>query len=178
MKITDLDQFKKFGSFGPSYPPMVRRFFSPDDDVHGALMMAISNPQLSVFSAMFGYDDEEVNNKFLEFASNPKIPFVLCLDKTQAAGVHEKKLIALFPTADLGNSLVIGKSRVHSQISHTKLIVIDGIITIGGSTNLSVSGENQQNNEMIIIIDSTYAAETIAKIMLIHSEMQGQMNAR
>jgi len=176
MLLDDLAKFKRFGAFGTTYPTCVRRFFSPDDDVHGVILAVLQSARLSVAGAMYGYDDEDVNALLLNHANDPALPVQLALDSTQAAGVHERRLIAEWPHDVIGNSLVIGRSRRHA-ISHTKLLVIDGILTIGGSTNLSVSGETQQNNECIVVMDATYAAETRAKIDLCHGEMAQQMAA-
>ena len=151
----------------------MRRFFAPDDNVHGALMAVLSSARLSIAGSMYGYDDDEVNQLLLKHANNPNLPVQLALDKTQAGGAHEKALIAEWPKDIIGNRILIGQSRKHA-INHLKLFVIDGLYTIGGSTNLSVGGEGAQNNELIVVRDPTYAAESRAKIDLCHSEMEKQ----
>lgn len=173
----ELAQYKKFGTFGSLYPSNVRRFFAPDDDVHSVLMAVLSSATLSIAGSMYGYDDDDINALLLKHANDPHLPVQLALDKTQAAGKHEKILIAQWPSDIIGNNLVIGTSRKHA-INHLKLFVIDGLYTIGGSTNLSIGGEGAQNNELIVICDPTYAAETRAKIDLCHSEMTQQMQAK
>lgn len=173
----DLGQYKKFGSFGIGYPATVRRFFAPDDDVHSALMAVLESAHLSVAAAMYGYDDDDVNSLLLKHAHDVTMPVQLALDSTQAGGVAERKLIAMWPHDVIGNNLVIGQSRKHA-INHLKLFVLDGIYTIGGSTNLSTSGEGAQNNELIIVKDAVYAAESRAKIDLCHDEMRRQMETK
>lgn len=169
-----LGGFKKFGGgFSSDYPFSVRRFFAPDDDVHGALMAVLSSATLSIAGSMYGYDDDEVNTLLLKHAHDPNLPVQLALDKSQAGGVHERTLLAEWPHDVIGNNLVIGQSRDHA-INHLKLFVIDGLYTIGGSTNLSTSGESKQNNELIVVRDPTYAAESRAKIDLCHDEMRRQ----
>jgi uncharacterized protein (AIM24 family) len=68
---------------------------------------------------------------------------MITLDKSQAGGVHEKKLldsdIAQNPTK-FNTYFVIGQSATH-QISHTKGFVADGKVGGEGSTNWSASGE-------------------------------------
>ena len=61
------------------------------------------------------------------------------LDKSQASGVHERKILAGWDPA-MRNSFAIGQSATH-QISHTKGGVIDGLVAWEGSTNWSASGE-------------------------------------
>lgn len=171
-----LDRHKRAWPFQAGYPITVRRFFAPDDDVHGALMDVLGSAHMSVAAAMYGYDDDDVNALLLKHAHDPALPVQLALDKSQAGGVHERVLVAEWPHDVIGNNLVIGTSRLHA-ISHLKLIVVDGLYTIGGSTNLSTSGESRQNNELIIVRDPVYAAESRAKIDLVHSEMTHQMAA-
>lgn len=170
-----LGQYKRVGVFGDTYPSLMRRFFAPGDDVHGVLMAVLSSARLSVAGSMYGYDDDEVNALLLKHAHDPLLPVQLALDKSQAGGVHEKALVAEWPHDVIGNSLVIGQSVKHA-INHLKLFVIDGVYTIGGSTNLSTGGEASQNNELIVVMDPTYAAESRAKIDLCISEMRHQMN--
>lgn len=168
-----LNQYKK-GGFLAEYPPHIKRFFAPDDDVHGAVVMVVKSAGVSLAASFFGWDDDEINALFMDAMLNESLPVQLALDKTQAGGVHEKEILKQWPTEIIGNEIVIGQSRLH-QINHLKLIVVDGLFTVGGSTNLSDSGEKKQNNELIIIRDAVYAAESRAKIDLCFSEMKRQM---
>jgi phosphatidylserine/phosphatidylglycerophosphate/cardiolipin synthase-like enzyme len=74
----------------------------------------------------------------------------------------------------IGNVVVIGHSS-RGAISHDKMIVIDGLVTICGSTNLSTSGETLQNNEAVIVFDAVFAAEARARIDIVADEMRTQM---
>jgi hypothetical protein len=92
---------------------------------------------------MFGYDDDELNEIIMGLAMNPNILVQITLDKSQAGGVHEKKLLdadRAASLADFNTHFVVGTSATH-QISHTKGGVIDGVLAWNGSTNLSASGE-------------------------------------
>jgi phosphatidylserine/phosphatidylglycerophosphate/cardiolipin synthase-like enzyme len=173
MNPGDLDTFQKRGGVLPGYPPNVRRLFAPDDDVHGALVAAVKSAKVSLACAMYGWDDDELDELFREAWQAENLPVRLALDKSQAAGVHERQILAKWPTDVIGNEIVIGQSRLHA-ISHLKLLVVDGVLTVGGSTNWSLSGEQKQNNEAIFLFDAVYAAETRAKIDLCFSEMQHQ----
>jgi len=113
------------------------------DDVHEALKHVISRVSVSFYCNMFGYDDEELNDLVMQIVNNPNIACLITLDKSQAGGVHEKRLLA----SDAANAplaynthFVVGESATH-QISHTKGFVADGLVGAEGSTNWSMSGE-------------------------------------
>lgn len=169
-------EFKSDGTFPMGYPQNIRRLFAPIDDVHEAIVLICKAARLSLASAMYGWDDDEVDEIFRDALENEHIPVQLALDKTQAAGVHEKELLSRWSADEIGNSVAIGHSS-RGAISHTKLIVVDGILTIQGSTNLSMDGEQKQNNECTFILDPVFAAETRARIDKIHDEMLMQMHA-
>ncbi len=156
------------------YPQNINRLFAPIDNVHGAIVAFCNAARVSLSSAMYGWDDDEIDELFRNKLETEHIPVQLSLDKTQAAGVHERELLKRWSADQIGNSVAIGHSS-KGAISHTKLIVIDGIITIQGSTNLSTSGEAKQNNECTFILDPVFAAETRARCDRIHDEMLMQM---
>lgn len=169
----DLASFKKLGSFADPYPQNVRRLFAPDDDVHGAMVALVKSARVSLACAMYGWDDDELDELFRDAWQTEKLPVRIALDKSQSGGVHERTILAKWPTDVIGNEIVIGQSRKHA-ISHLKLCVVDGLYTIQGSTNWSLSGEQKQNNECSIVRDPTFAAESRAKIDLTFSEMLKQ----
>jgi PLD-like domain len=173
--ITDLDQFRMRGDLPTGYPANVRRFFSPVDNVHGALMMLLKGVQHSLKVNMYGYDDDDANAQILQLMNHPNVFVQMSLDKTQAGGVHERKLLASFPQGAIGTSIAIGSSAKHA-ISHLKVAVIDGLWVIQGSTNWSDSGESKQDNEMTVIYDPYIAAETVGVLDFNHSEMLRQMS--
>lgn len=166
--------FKADELFPMGYPQNIRRVFAPIDNVHGAIVAFCNASRVSLASAMYGWDDDEIDELFRNKLETDHIPVQLSLDKTQAAGVHEKELLKRWSADQIGNSVAIGHSS-KGAISHTKLIVIDGIVTIQGSTNLSASGEDKQNNECTFVLDPVFATETRARIDKIHDEMLMQM---
>ena len=169
-----LSQFKAT-PFPPDYPDNVKHIFAPVDQVHEAFLALIQCTDLSsLHASMYGWDDDQISDLFQSALTTEHIPVVLCLDSSQAGGVHEKAIIAKYPTGELGNQVVIGRSS-KGAINHDKLIVINQLVTICGSTNLSAGGEGKQNNEATIVLDRAFAAETITRIMVIHSEMAQQM---
>lgn len=167
-----LDQFRAQPA-PHGYPANVRHLFAPIDRVHEALVALCTAARLSLAAAMYGWDDDEINALFLSKLKDT-IPVQLSLDSSQAAGVHEKKILATWDAEQIGNSVAIGRSS-KGAISHDKMVVIDGQVTIAGSTNLSESGERRQNNEAVIVWDAVFAAEARARIDVIHDEMLKQM---
>ena len=74
-----------------------------------------------------------------------------------------------------GNSIAIGTSSVKSAISHLKICIVDGVYTVKGSTNWSLRGEQQQDNELTLSRNAVIAAETRALLDLNHDWMLKQM---
>jgi phosphatidylserine/phosphatidylglycerophosphate/cardiolipin synthase-like enzyme len=99
----------------------------------------------------------------------------MSLDRSQATGAHEKQILANWTTDAFGNSIAIGTSSVHNAISHLKIVIIDGVYTVKGSTNWSLSGEQQQDNELSLSRNAVIAAETRAILDLNHDFMLKQM---
>lgn len=172
----ELDEFRSTPR-PVDYPERVRHLFAPVDQVHQALVSLCSAAALSLAGALYAWDDDEIDGLFREKLEDDRVPVTLALDATQAAGKHERQILARWRPDVIGNEIVIGRSSKHA-ISHDKMIVIDGQITVCGSTNLSTSGETRQNNECVIVNDAVFAAEARARIDLIHSEMRAQMQAK
>ena len=101
----------------------------------------------------------------------------MSLDRTQAGGVHEKQLLAKWENQKVGNSIAIGES-TRGAISHMKIVIIDGIYTVRGSTNWSLAGEQKQDNELTVHNNAVIAAETRAELDRNHDAMLKQMAAR
>lgn len=125
---------------------------------------------------MYGWDDDEIDSLFRDKLLNQHVPVTLALDKTQAAGRHERQILARWRADLIGNSVFIGRSS-RGAISHDKMIVLDGQVTVVGSTNLSAGGETRQNNEMTVVWDAVFAAEARARVDMIADEMAMQMKA-
>jgi len=113
------------------------------DDVHSILLDLLTTETMGLKLNMFGYDDDELNQALLALLRNPNVAVQGTLDKSQAAGTHERQLLAADEAADPAfyNSIVVGESATH-QISHTKggVLVAQGLWW-EGSTNWSASGE-------------------------------------
>ena len=171
----DLGQYKAEGRFLDGYPDDQRTFFAPRDNVHGLLVTLLDNAQHSIVVNMFGYDDDELNKIIQGKLADEKIYVQMSLDRSQASGVHEKQILASWNNNAFGNSIAIGTSSVHNAISHLKIVIVDGVYTVKGSTNWSLSGEQQQDNELTLSRNAVVAAETRAILDLNHDFMLKQM---
>ena len=116
-----------------------RVFYVGRDDVHGVLNYLLSRCTRSLRLNMFGYDDEGLDQVIRGLVDSEHVFVQGTLDKSQASGVHERKILAGWDPA-MRNSFAVGQSATH-QISHTKGGVIDGLVAWEGSTNWSASGE-------------------------------------
>jgi hypothetical protein len=142
LRLAELGQFTPEGRLTPGYGDHYL-FLVGRDDCHGILHHLIPKETLFFKFNMFGYDDEELNNDIMSLLKNPGVRVQASLDKSQAGGVHEKKILALDETNDptFFNSFVTMQSDTH-QISHTKGGVMVGLgLGFEGSMNWSNSGE-------------------------------------
>jgi phosphatidylserine/phosphatidylglycerophosphate/cardiolipin synthase-like enzyme len=154
--------------FPPGWPEDEAVFYSPVDNVHGALTELIGSAETSLVIAMYGYDDEALAREILGKLHDESVFVQLTLDSSQAGGVHEKALLAA--DALPSNSVAIGRSR-RGAIMHLKAGVIDGLDVFDGSTNWSDSGESLQENQLTIRRSPQRAARLRGNIDLIHSHM-------
>ena len=171
----DLAKYKAEGRFLDGYPDDQRTFFAPRDNVHGLLVTLLDAAQHSIVVNMFGYDDDELNKIIQAKLADEQVYVQMSLDRSQASGVHEKQILASWSNNSFGNSIAIGTSSVHNAISHLKIVIVDGVYTVKGSTNWSLSGEQQQDNELSLSRNAVIAAETRAILDLNHDFMLKQM---
>ena len=171
----DLAKFKAEGRFLDGYPDDQRTFFAPRDNVHGVLVALLQSAQHSIVVNMYGYDDSELNSIIQGKLADEHVYVQMSLDRSQSAGTAEKAILASWANNAFGNSIAIGTSSVHNAISHLKIVIVDGVYTVKGSTNWSLSGEQQQDNELTLSRNAVIAAETRAILDLNHDFMLKQM---
>lgn len=162
-----LDRFKA-SPFPPGYPDTHRSFYSPVDDVHGALKYLLGSATKSLVVAMFGFDDPELAEILRTKLIQEHLYVQLTLDSSQAGGVHERQLLAdnKYPAS----SVATGRSE-HGAIMHMKECIIDGVFLVTGSTNWSIGAETKQDNQLTVVADPYVCAEARARIDCIHANM-------
>lgn len=165
--LSALDKHAKSG-FPPGQDPNDRVFFAGHDDVKGVLLDLINSASHSLVVAMYGFADEELAAALLRKLDDGKCFVQLTLDSSQAAGVHERAILAAnaFPH----NFVAIGRSE-HGAIMHLKVLIVDGVDLVSGSTNWSTSGETKQSNELRVTRSPLMAAYYRARVDRIHQHM-------
>ena len=140
----DLARYEAERRFLDGYPEDQRTFFAPRDDVHGLLVALLGSAQHSIVVNMYGYDDDELNRIIQGKLAAEHVYVQMSLDLSQAGGLHEREILARWANDSFGNSIAIGTSSRHNAISHLKIVIVDGVYTVKGSTNWSLSGERRR----------------------------------
>jgi phosphatidylserine/phosphatidylglycerophosphate/cardiolipin synthase-like enzyme len=171
--LVALDKFRDAGRpLQQGYPANMRTLYSPVDNIHGALCYLLDLATSSLVVCVYGFDDLDVATILQRKLIQEHCYVQLTLDKTQAAGKHERNILARmnYPAS----SIAIGQSEKHAII-HTKIAIIDGLYTVTGSTNFSDSGETKQDNALVVIADAQVAAEARARVDITHANVLTQM---
>ena len=176
LAVTDLDVFK-VTSPPSGYPTNMRTFYSPEDYVPQVLQSVVSSVSKSIVVAMYGFDDDVLAAMLDTALQNPAIYVQITLDQSQAAGAHEKDLLAKYANDMKGNSVAIGQSE-RGAIMHRKMVIVDGLWRISGSTNWSTSGETLQDNELTVIRDAMVCAEARPILDIEHDSALKKMAAK
>lgn len=173
-----------------------RTFYVGWDDVHGLLKHLHQLPAISRYTMnMFGYDDDELNELVMRLVRDPGCLVNVTLDKSQAGGVHERRLLDKDRALDLAAfnaHIAIGQSATHS-ISHTKGGVIrfaGGAVAWEGSTNWSTDGEGTfvmgrdqaggagykaQNNTLVVHLNGYEVERFETRLLAEHQVAMAQM---
>jgi phosphatidylserine/phosphatidylglycerophosphate/cardiolipin synthase-like enzyme len=166
----DLARYKAGKRFLDGVSADYRTLWSPTDDVHGMLVALLTSARHSVVLSMYALTDTEMGGLLGSKLRDPSIYVQISLDSSQALGTTEAKVLASLRHDDLGNSIAIGQSAKHA-ISHVKVMIVDGLYTISGSTNWTMSGEQRQLNQILLSRDPVMAAEYRAVLDVDHDRM-------
>lgn len=171
----DLAKYKAEGRFLDGYPPDQRTFYSPRDDVRPLLASLLASAQRSIVLNMFGYADPQLDAIIRAKLETERVYVQMSLDKTQAGGKSEKAILSGWSNKAFGNSIAIGTSSKGHAYSHLKILIVDNIYTVTGSTNWSLSGQSEQDNQLTLSRNAVIAAETRGVLDLNHDWMLKQM---
>lgn len=194
-RLAVLGQFTPEGFLMPGYGDHYL-FFVGRDDVHGILDWLLRRETLGFSFNMYGFDDMDLNELIMEMLKNPSIVVQGTLDRSQAGGVAERKLLTMDEKNDpaFTNSIAIGESATH-QISHTKGGVCIGQgIAFEGSTNWSNTGEGTgislradiahpkgfkaQNNTLLVSTNPTFISRFRHQLDVEHKVCLAQASKR
>jgi PLD-like domain len=171
----ELSRFKQAGSFPHGYNRDYLTFYAPrDPGVHEVLLWALLQAKSSVAVNMYGFADGHMASLLRHYAHDEKVVVTLSLDSSEAGSGSEPKLLEMLKNDLKGNSIAIGRSE-GGDISHDKLMVVDGIYLVTGSTNWSLGGETKQDNQLTLTRDPIACAEARAVIDLDHDFMLKKM---
>src|ERR1700752_1531299 len=70
-------------------------FFAGRDDVHGILLDLLTRETMGLKFNQFGYADQALNDAIVALMKTPNVAVQGTLDRTQAAGTTERKMLAL-----------------------------------------------------------------------------------
>lgn len=171
---SELARYKAEGRFLDGYPDDYRTFWAPRDQLHELLRDLIASAQHSVVVNMFGFTDETLMSLLRSKLESPSVYVQISLDRSQAKGKTEAELLQQYLNDGEGNSVAIGTSE-RLAISHLKVVIVDGVYTVTGSTNWSLSGEQKQDNQLTLSRNAVVAAETRAVLDRNHDFMLKQM---
>jgi phosphatidylserine/phosphatidylglycerophosphate/cardiolipin synthase-like enzyme len=173
----ELGRFKQAGRFLPGYSRETLSFYAPrDPGVHAVIIWTLVQATLSIAVNMYGFDDPQASSIIRLHTLNDAVAVTLSLDKSQASGRAEQEILSSYNNNLIGNSIAIGHSS-RGDISHDKLLVVDGLYLLSGSTNWSFGGEELQDNQLTVSREPLAAAEARTIIDMDHDDMLKQMAA-
>jgi phosphatidylserine/phosphatidylglycerophosphate/cardiolipin synthase-like enzyme len=128
---------------------------------------------------MFGYADPELDAIIRRKLEEEHVYVQMSLDSSQfASSKTEKPMVEDWLNGKFGNSIAIGTSSKGHAYSHLKILIVDNVYTVTGSTNWSLSGQSEQDNQLTLSRNAVIAAETRGVLDLNHDWMLKQMAKR
>lgn len=99
----------------------------------------------------YGFNDPKLCQALID-AQSRGVQVLICMDKTEAATPKQHVLVERLKSAKI--PMAIGKSEIHNQLQHSKVIIVDDSIVESGSLNYGQSGLDQDNFADIIVSES------------------------
>jgi phosphatidylserine/phosphatidylglycerophosphate/cardiolipin synthase-like enzyme len=140
-------------------------------------MALLAEVRTSFVLSMFGYDDDLAAAAIDKILLDEKVYTQITLDSSQAGGVHERAILDKYRHEMTGNSVAIGRSE-KGAIIHRKMMIINGVWLVSGSTNWSESGEGAQDNELTVTYNAVACAEARHFLDLSHTKALKDMQSR
>jgi len=123
-------------------------YFSPRGGCEDQVLYWISKANVSIHILIYSFTLDSVGDALMD-AHNRGVEVQVVFEKEQIAQYSEyQKLTA---------GEVEVRNDTNSELMHNKVMIVDGLIVLTGSFNWSTSGE-ESNNENLIVINSAYIA--------------------
>lgn len=165
--IPELTVAHKLGGAVPKgYPSEWRAFYSPVDDAHGAMLELVRSATQSLTVCMFAFTDAELAAAVAAKIADPNVAVQITLDSNEA--VYEASTLAAWASAPATKLVVLTHSEKNAYM-HLKMLIVDGVWLLTGSTNATQSGEYKQDNVLIVARNRLVAAEAQARADAIHA---------
>ncbi len=123
-------------------------YFSPKGGCEDQVLYWIDRANVSIHVLIYSFTLDSVGDALVE-AHNRSVEVQLVFEVGQIteASEYQKLRAAGIPV----------RNDTNSRDMHNKVMIVDGMIVLTGSFNWSSRGENE-NNENLIVIESTYVA--------------------
>ncbi len=141
----------------PPLPPWLRVYFSPRDDLAGAIESLVDSARNSVWAAFYSFDHPGTAQALLR-AKARGVDVRIVMDDLSAAASRSQ-------AHRLRRAGVLRTDYAKRDFMHNKFMVIDGFLVLTGSCNLTESSFTRDNNNLVVLA-SRGAAEIYAEEFL------------
>jgi len=125
-------------------------YFSPKGECEYQVIYWISRANVSIHILIYSFSLDSVGDALIN-ASNRGVDVKIVFEKSQISIYSEYNR--------LKTAGIPVRNDTNPDYMHDKVMIVDGAIVLTGSFNWSASAEND-NNENLIVINSTYIAST------------------
>lgn len=134
--------------------------FSPRDDTTGAFLALLRAAKQSALISIYGFTLAEAADVLIA-KHQAGVSVRILFDHTQACGPSERAQVARLAAAGVPHW--IGTSPKAGQILHSKVTVVDGVLTETGSWNYSASA-SKEFNTLVLAKDPQGGAKLTAYV--------------